>query len=86
MIQFPDFIMELENCWSYVAAAAAAAAALVLLVKRRQAAAAAERRAAWAAAGKDVVVLHMFDRSRTGINLSPFPIKVETYLRMAKIK
>lgn len=46
----------------------------------------AELRRQWDNAGKDVVVLHQFDRARTTPNASPFPIKMETYLRMAGIK
>ena len=36
--------------------------------------------------GKDVVVLHMFDRFDQAPNPSPYPLKVETFLRMADIK
>ena len=39
----------------------------------------------WNNAGKDVVVLHQFFRARHAPNGSPFPIKLETYLRIAKI-
>lgn len=46
----------------------------------------AERREAWNKAGKDVVVLHQMDRSRLCPNPSPFPLKFETYLRMANIE
>ena len=40
----------------------------------------------WNAAGKDVVVLHMPQRAIYAPNPSPFPIKVETWLRMNKVK
>ncbi len=40
----------------------------------------------WNAAGKDVVVLHMFPRAIFSPNASPFPVKLETWLRMNKIK
>nr|XP_045603775.1 failed axon connections homolog [Procambarus clarkii]XP_045603776.1 failed axon connections homolog [Procambarus clarkii]XP_045603777.1 failed axon connections homolog [Procambarus clarkii] len=43
------------------------------------------RRKLWNNVGKDVVVLHMFDRGRYCPNLSPFVVKLETYLRMAEI-
>jgi hypothetical protein len=35
---------------------------------------------------KDVVILHGFSRPRTIPNVSPFVLKVETFLRMSKIK
>lgn len=44
-----------------------------------------KRRKKWNNAGKDVVVLHMFPRGYFCPNLSPFVVKLETYLRMAKI-
>ncbi|KAK7073891.1 hypothetical protein SK128_011751 [Halocaridina rubra] len=40
----------------------------------------------WDSIGKDVVLLHQFQRGKYCVNLSPFAIKVETYLRLAKIK
>ena len=40
----------------------------------------------WNEAGKDVVVLHQFQRGRFCPNPSPFPIKLETFLRINKIK
>ena len=36
----------------------------------------------WAAAGQDVVVLHMFSRARVCPNPSPFPLKLETWMRI----
>lgn len=36
----------------------------------------------WNSVGRDVVVLHQFPRNKNCINLSPYPIKLETYLRM----
>ncbi len=42
--------------------------------------------AKWNAAGKDVVVLHMFPRAIYCPNPSPFVIKLETWLRMNNIK
>jgi len=35
--------------------------------------------------GEDVVVLHQLDRGVFTPNISPFPLKLETYLRMANI-
>jgi hypothetical protein len=40
----------------------------------------------WNAAGKDVVILHQFPRARYCPNPSPYPIKLETFLRMNNIK
>ncbi len=42
-------------------------------------------RAKWAAYGKDVVVVHSIERSKFTPNISPFPMKLETWLRMAEI-
>ena len=35
---------------------------------------------------KDTVILHMFERARNCPNPSPYPIKLETFMRMAGIK
>ncbi|KAK8754398.1 hypothetical protein OTU49_016061 [Cherax quadricarinatus] len=43
------------------------------------------RRKKWNNAGKDFVVLHMFPRGHFSPSLSPFVVKLETYLRMAEI-
>ncbi|KAK7082016.1 hypothetical protein SK128_002001 [Halocaridina rubra] len=43
------------------------------------------RRKKWNNAGKDVAVLHMFRRGYFSPNLSPFVMKLEMYLRMARI-
>ncbi|XP_066976423.1 failed axon connections homolog isoform X2 [Macrobrachium rosenbergii] len=40
----------------------------------------------WSAAGKDVVVLHTFGRGYVCPHMSPFGLKLETYLRMAGYK
>ncbi|RXG69905.1 hypothetical protein Avbf_05869 [Armadillidium vulgare] len=40
----------------------------------------------WDSAGQDVVVLHGFPRSKVCPNLSPYVLKLETYLRVAGIK
>ena len=39
----------------------------------------------WASVGKDVVILHQMARGRYTPNISPFPLKLETYLRMSGI-
>ncbi|CAL4135278.1 unnamed protein product [Meganyctiphanes norvegica] len=44
-----------------------------------------QMRQKWNEAGWDVVVLHIFPRGRFCPNLSPFVLKLETYLRMAEI-
>ena len=44
-----------------------------------------QRRARWAQQGKDVVILHTYQRGTTVPNLSPFALKIETYCRMAGI-
>ena len=45
-----------------------------------------KQREKWASVGKDVVVLHCFPRGNTCLSLTPFPLKLETYLRMNNIK
>lgn len=40
----------------------------------------------WASAGKDVVVLHTVPRGNYCPSLSPFALKLETFLRMMDIK
>ncbi|XP_037088733.1 failed axon connections homolog [Pollicipes pollicipes] len=45
-----------------------------------------QRRQRWNQAGKDVVVLHQFERGTNCPSLSPFALKLETFLRMAGIK
>ncbi|KAB7500445.1 Failed axon connections-like protein [Armadillidium nasatum] len=40
----------------------------------------------WNSAGKNIVVLHSFPKATTLPNLSPFVLKLETYLRMADIQ
>ena len=40
----------------------------------------------WSHLGKDVVVLHGLGRTYTCTSVSPFVIKLETFLRVAKIK
>lgn len=52
---------------------------IMTYIKRRN------RRKKWNGVSKNVVVLHMFPRGRLSPNLSPFVLKLETYLRMALI-
>ena len=40
----------------------------------------------WNAVGKDIVILHQIQRARYCPNGSPYPIKLETFLRMHDIK
>ena len=40
----------------------------------------------WAEIGKDVVILHQLQRPLTSLNLSPYPVKLETFLRLNKIE
>ena len=40
----------------------------------------------WDALPPDVVVLHQLRRPNTALSLSPFIVKLETFLRMANIK
>ena len=45
-----------------------------------------KNREKWVSVGKDVVVLHCFPRGNSCLSLTPFPLKLETYLRMNNIK
>ncbi|KAG7153742.1 failed axon connections homolog [Homarus americanus] len=44
-----------------------------------------KRRERWANAGQDVVIVHAFPKGRYTPNMSPFVLKLETYLRLAQI-
>ncbi len=46
----------------------------------------AKLRQLWDSRGKDVVTLHMFPRATTGPSPSPFPVKLELYLKIMDIK
>ena len=63
-----------------------AAAIVGVSLKLYQRYKASQRRQRWSQAGKDVVVLHQFERGTNLPNLSPFALKLETFLRMAGIK
>ncbi|KAK8394504.1 hypothetical protein O3P69_006587 [Scylla paramamosain] len=72
--------------WKRSRRVAVAAVVVVAVVKVRAYVQKQQRRKRWEAAGQDVVVLHMFVRGKNLPNLSPFVLKLETYLRMADIK
>ena len=77
----------LNNCYvQYAAAFLLAFVAIRLYLKRRSEDKLNDLRFEWARAGKDVVVFHQFDRPRSAPSGSPFPIKLETFLRMAGVK
>ncbi len=60
--------------------------AIVMTVRKMKKIRLVKLRTGWNCRGKVVVTLHMFDRAVTGPNPSPYPIKLETYLRMMDIK
>ncbi|KAG0710770.1 Failed axon connections [Chionoecetes opilio] len=72
--------------WKRSRRVAVAAVVVVTVVKVHGYIAKQQRRKRWENAGKDVAVVHMFPRGRKLPNLSPFVLKLETYLRMADIK
>lgn len=45
----------------------------------------AQRRKKWASVEKNMVILHQFERGKNTPSISPFPLKLETYLRMTGI-
>ncbi len=65
---------------------AIAIVSVVVILRQRSKNRLAALRELWNSRDRDVVTLHMFDRACTAPNPSPFPIKLETYLRMAGIK
>ncbi|KAK7067235.1 hypothetical protein SK128_002943 [Halocaridina rubra] len=80
---FPQCITEFVDGSKYyiiTAVAIAVTAKLGFYVQKQN------RRKKWNAAGRDVVVVHTFPRGIRIPNLSPFALKLETYLRMADIK
>ncbi|XP_002731577.1 failed axon connections homolog [Saccoglossus kowalevskii] len=66
-----------ENCWA-IAGGVATTALAVLVVNRIL-------RKPKIVYPRDIVILHLTGRSRFAPSLSPFPLKLETYLRFAKI-
>lgn len=76
-----------ENTWVWKAAIGGVAmvggAALLIHHVQRQRQKALRKK--WDAAGKDIVVLHQFDRAYTCPSPSPFAEKLESFLRMANI-
>lgn len=58
---------------------------VVAVVKLRHVYKQRKRRAQWAKAGKDMVILHGLGKGIYTPSLSPFVMKLATYLRMAKI-
>lgn len=65
-----------------VAVVSAAKIHFIVLNKKKRAAA----RLEWDSAGQDVVVLHGFPRAHVLPTISPFVLKLETYLRITGIK
>ncbi len=84
-----DEVLEhLTSCWvtQVIVGTVVAGISIAFFVRQGAASKLARLRAEWDGREKDVVTLHMFDRALTSPNPSPFPIKLETYLRAAGIK
>ena len=81
------WVSEEWGCLLKIAAGTiAGVAAVAVLLKQNARSREAKLRSLWDSRDKDVVTLHMFPRARTGPNPSPFPVKLETFLRMTGIK
>ena len=75
------------STWSQIAVGVVCTlGGLAFFLKQKKAANLQRLKAEWSRAGKDVVVLHMFNRARDCPNPSPFPLKLETWLRIHDIK
>jgi len=64
---------------------AAGVGSLYVIVKAYSIYKKSQQRKKWNAVGKNVVVLHQIQRGKHTPSISPFPLKLETYLRMANI-
>ena len=86
----PDLLLEYQTYIKIGGAIAVGSACILLtgtLIKKWTShKKAAKLREEWDSVGKDVVLLHQFAPVHSAPSLSPFPIKLETYLRMADIK
>ena len=58
-------------------------AALVLILRRRRMS---RLRHLWDSRDKDVVTLHMFPRAYTAPCPTPYPLKLETFMKVAGVK
>lgn len=78
---FTEFLQEDKKLRLYAAAVATVFGTIKLVgyIQKHN------RRKKWNAVGKDVVVLHTMQRGKLTPSLSPFALKLETYLRMADI-
>ncbi|KAK7067236.1 hypothetical protein SK128_002944 [Halocaridina rubra] len=74
-----DFLQQ-EKYYIVAVVAAVGAVKITSYIKKQK------KRKEWNSVGKDVVVVHTFERTKVVPNLSPFALKLETYLRMADIK
>ncbi len=74
------------NWKTVLTGAAVTVSTLAVLIKTRSASRKAKLRHLWNSRRRDVVTLHMFPRALNCPNISPFVIKLETYLRASGIK
>ncbi|KAL7633401.1 UNVERIFIED_CONTAM: hypothetical protein RMT77_016272 [Armadillidium vulgare] len=79
-----NYIWKEHKIYLFATVAVVSAAKIHFFVSNKKKRAAA--RLEWDSAGQDVVVLHGFPRSKVCPNLSPYVLKLETYLRVAGIK
>ena len=82
------FFQKMLECLTlpFLATIGAFFACIYRFLQHRQASQRAQRQEQWNGAGKDVAVLHQMPRATFCPSPSPYPIKLETFLRAAGIK
>ncbi|KAL7633402.1 UNVERIFIED_CONTAM: hypothetical protein RMT77_016273 [Armadillidium vulgare] len=75
-----------KTVWKEHKTAVIVTVAVIAVIKVRHHLKRKKQRKEWNSAGENVVVLHGFSRATSCPNLSPFVLKLETYMRMSDIQ